>query len=1025
MKKLISYLSIFILPVFLQAQLIDNFDALPDSAYWGFEISDAADSTLSFVNVNYVTDPLYEGSGAMQLEWGTHNSEDWGGYAKIYHYSAPQDTSGGGNDDTTVVGTVDLEGTTWVIAPEAGALKVGPGMDDGSWWENSTADVTVRACFFDDEYVFNADGSFNNVLGDETWVEAWQGVESDGCGTPVYPHNGTNAATWEYNETDGTITLNGVGAFLGIPKAYTGGELTSPEDAPESITYDIYNTDESALTVTVSSGSGYWTFKLVPAESRTNQFAHDELYNKDTFSVFEMRPRDGHLWDWSAYDSLSFSYYNSIPSSLAGRAHLRLNLSDYAGVPDGYSGLGEYFYSFHYILDDEPGWNTVTLPLVNNYSDDGNGFNLTGWAGDNANGELDTDAIGGIHFEFSICAEGDGNCTGDGEDGDFSAGTIILDNLTLTGYGGIDLIIFNGMNTPPAWETFSWGGAQMFVTEGGGYTEGTNALTYVQEDVWSGGGFNMTPAVDFSTGGEWLSDSLMFWMHSEVDAPTLRLQFEDGDDKAGLNFTPESAGGWNHYKFALRDFIYFDGSTMFDTSAVTVFQVLGEGNGASGRTFHFDDMWTGNPEFDVIPPDAPENISAIPTNDYFNLVTWMDVDGESDGLYHVYASTSEITNLDDASVELVASNVLSGAQAATHYLYHPLTNTQISYYYAVVCVDPAGNESELGTSSTSITNTALGIPTISLDVPTNFVADGDMSEWWDSGIMPFEINPNTGNVFQSVDNEDDLSATVYLAIDDEYLYFAADVIDDSYYFGDGNWYEQDALQFFFGLYDSRGPRHSVLERGEEPDYIVYANETTLQLDNPSNVSIGSPDDAHFYFQGFNPDYASEGKISLDTLALFGEDERFYPQNGMKIPLDIYFHDNDNGELQGRVGFSRFANDQQWNNPREWAWTWIGNQSTVAGTDDNDVMVKEFALYPNYPNPFNPVTSIKFSLPEDQMVSLKVYNLAGQMVKALFEGKQIAGTHSVQWNAGASASGVYFYRLEAGDRFVTQKMILVK
>ena len=213
MKKLIMLFFAFLLPIVVWAQLIDNLDALPDSAYWGYEISDNADSTLSFVNVTYVTDPVYEGEGAMQLEWGTHNSEGWGGYAKIYHYTAPQDTSGGGDNDTVVVGAVDLSGTTWVIAPEQGALKVGPGMDDGSWWESSTADVTVRACFFDDEYVFNADGSFSNVLGEETWVESWQGVESDGCGTPVYPHDGTNAATWEYSEDNATITLNGVGAF--------------------------------------------------------------------------------------------------------------------------------------------------------------------------------------------------------------------------------------------------------------------------------------------------------------------------------------------------------------------------------------------------------------------------------------------------------------------------------------------------------------------------------------------------------------------------------------------------------------------------------------------------------------------------------------------------------------------------------------------------------------------------------------------------------------------------------------------
>jgi hypothetical protein len=81
---------------------------------------------------------------------------------------------------------------TWKMSPEAGALMVGPGLNDGSWWSNSAADVTTRACYFDDEYVFDANGSFSNVLGSETWIEAWQGVAADGCGTPVAPHDGSN-----------------------------------------------------------------------------------------------------------------------------------------------------------------------------------------------------------------------------------------------------------------------------------------------------------------------------------------------------------------------------------------------------------------------------------------------------------------------------------------------------------------------------------------------------------------------------------------------------------------------------------------------------------------------------------------------------------------------------------------------------------------------------------------------------------------------------------------------------------------
>ena len=72
-------------------------------------------------------------------------------------------------------------------------MKVGPNQDDGSWWQNSAGDVTTRACLFDDEYVFNADGSFQNVLGADTWLETWQGVTADGCGAPVAPHDGSAA----------------------------------------------------------------------------------------------------------------------------------------------------------------------------------------------------------------------------------------------------------------------------------------------------------------------------------------------------------------------------------------------------------------------------------------------------------------------------------------------------------------------------------------------------------------------------------------------------------------------------------------------------------------------------------------------------------------------------------------------------------------------------------------------------------------------------------------------------------------
>ena len=1176
MSKKISFFTLIFAPLLSFGQMqIDSFDSAPaDSNYWGYEISENADSTLSYVNVSYITDQVAEGTGAMQLEYSGHNSESWGGYAKIQHMARHADDGGPGGDGPMIGGewklapvegalkvgpspddgswwqnsaddvttraclfddvyhfgpdgsfqnilgdqtwleawqegvdadgcgapvaphdgsanatyfvddeanTITLNGVgaymgiakaitdgelaagsevpasrtytihptedghlklsistgggywtflfvhippamelagTWKLAPVEGAFKVGPNPDDGSWWQNSVADLTTRACLFDDEYVFNADGSFQNVLGADTWLETWQGVTAEACGAPVAPHDGSAAATYSHDASANTLTITGLGAYLGIAKAITGGELSVEGTAvPESRTFDVHPTDDGSLKLSISTGGGYWTFTFVK-ETPSQQFVDVDTDPYTPDAVFTMRPDHGEVWDWSGYDSVSFKYYNSVPASEANRIHLRLNISDYAGVDADYTGLGEYYYSFHYILDSEPGWNTVTMPLVRNDDWNGGGLNLTGWAGDADNYEFDAHAVGGFHLEFSV---------GGGGEGDHVGGTVILDDFKLVGYKGVDLVIFNGMGTPPGWgNPFTWGGSQMFVTEGGGYIPGTNALTYVQQDAWTGGGFNIAPPVDLHSGNEWLSDSISFWMHSEADAPQLRLQFESGDNgKVGGNFTPVAAGGWNHYKYALKDFAYVDNTSDFDTSAITVFQILSEGNGAAGRTFHFDNMWTGTPDIDVVAPVAPENVSGIPGAN-FNLVTWTDIDGEEGEMYDVFASMNPITEIGVPGVEPIASNVIEGAQTATHYLVAPLEDMNVTYYYAVVCVDAAGNVGAPGVTSSPVTNEAKGIPTISLDVPSNFVADGDLSEWTNSGIMPFIINPSTGGVWASVDDEADLNGTVYLAIDDDYIYFAADVIDDDYHFGEGNWWDQDALQLFMGLYDSRGPKHNSIKRGDEPDYIFYANENTLQLDNPGNVSIGNSDEEHYHFEMFDPDYVVEGKISLDTLAVLSGDPRFHPVNGMKIPLDIYFHDNDNGTWEGNIGYSTLATDQQWNNPQEWSFTWIGDQATILSNDNEAPIAPEvFALYQNYPNPFNPVTNIKFSLPENQKVSLGIYSVTGRLVETLVNENRVAGFHTIQWNAGRHASGVYFYRLDAGVNSKTQKMILLK
>jgi len=145
---------------------------------------------------------------------------------------------------------------TWSFTPTAGAFMVGPGQGTGNYYTSSLADVTTRDCLFDDEYVFNADGSFENVLGSDTWLESWQaGAPAEGCGTPIAPHDGTNPATWSFNPS-GTITIVGDGAFLGLAKVTNTNELGDPVD--DTITYTLTSITNTNMTLDIQLTSGAW-----------------------------------------------------------------------------------------------------------------------------------------------------------------------------------------------------------------------------------------------------------------------------------------------------------------------------------------------------------------------------------------------------------------------------------------------------------------------------------------------------------------------------------------------------------------------------------------------------------------------------------------------------------------------------------------------------------------------------------------------------------------------------------------------
>ncbi|MBK7632282.1 MAG: T9SS type A sorting domain-containing protein [Ignavibacteriales bacterium] len=96
-----------------------------------------------------------------------------------------------------------------------------------------------------------------------------------------------------------------------------------------------------------------------------------------------------------------------------------------------------------------------------------------------------------------------------------------------------------------------------------------------------------------------------------------------------------------------------------------------------------------------------------------------------------------------------------------------------------------------------------------------------------------------------------------------------------------------------------------------------------------------------------------------------------------------------------------------------------------GIGSNDVFPKEFRLFQNYPNPFNGNSIIKYSIPKSSQVQIKVFDVLGNEIETIVNEEKPIGTYELNWNAANLPSGVYFYRLRAGDYVQTRKMILLK
>ena len=266
--------------------------------------------------------------------------------------------------------TAEILQGDWVLAPEAGAFGVGNTPGSMANWSIDSGAVSIRSCLFDDIFRFTDEGGFQNIMGDQTWVEGWQGNSPEGCATPVAPHDGSTPGTYAYDAETETITLTGIGSHIGIPKVASGiSELGSPDDAPESIDYLVVANTENSMTLQVAYSGGYWTFKLVrdgveltpdtPEPAPDGSFS---MFSMENDGMIEARATDiastpglaDGVADSSPGSSLSFHGDN-----LSGNDVWKLNIGEWYG-----GSAGNYGMTIGMMVFQIPNFGAVDNPFL-------------------------------------------------------------------------------------------------------------------------------------------------------------------------------------------------------------------------------------------------------------------------------------------------------------------------------------------------------------------------------------------------------------------------------------------------------------------------------------------------------------------------------------------------------------------------------------------------------------------------------------------------------------------------------------
>ena len=378
------------------------------------------------------------------------------------------------------------------------------------------------------------------------------------------------------------------------------------------------------------------------------------------------------------------------------------------------------------------------------------------------------------------------------------------------------------------------------------------------------------------------------------------------------------------------------------------------------------------------------------------------IDSDGDELESVVLNGSGSTDPDGSLVSYVWSEadlVLATGVEVT---------LELNIGVHVITLTVTDNDGGVGTDALTVrVNRNLPVPAPAIyHTNQSIIIDSDIeSAWFNTPEMALN-NVTVGT------RTADFQAQWKALYDDTNLYLLVEVNDVALINDSGaGWYMDDVVEVFIDADNSSGATYDGVN---DFQFGFRWNDPIIRLGNNSvNNTTGIAYLQYATAVGYN----LEAAIPWSTLGVS-------PATTQVIGFDVAVDDDDDGGDRECAVASIFTADNAWNNPSV-----LGNVALVMPTgldqDADNRLPADYALSPNYPNPFNPTTTILYSLPNEADVRIVIYNTLGQELVELVNDHRPAGTHKLVIQGADLSSGIYLVHFETGAQTLTRKIVLLK